>query len=357
MICFIIGASGSGKTACMEPLKELLTDYDIYDFDDIGVPEDADKKWRQESTDTWIKQLADQNTPMNSCLLGQMVPGEILASPSAYKLKDFNFILLDCNDAVRIQRLKKRATYGLNQDSLNWAAWLRMHCTDPGWEQHVIKQDSSTIMRFDEWDSLKSWNEKTSIKLIDTSQYSIEEVASRIADHINSDSIQVMKNINETPITFSKANENDLEAIIALLADDPLGVSREDYVSPIPDSYRYAFNIIHADPNAQLIVAKHNDTIIGIAQINFIQYLTYQGGIRAQIEGVRIHKDYRSKGIGKLLFEYLISLAKERGCHLVQLTTDKSRPAALEFYESLGFKQSHIGLKLHLNEIGGPEND
>lgn len=166
-----------------------------------------------------------------------------------------------------------------------------------------------------------------------------------------------MKNNNERPITFSKANKNDLEAIIALLVDDPLGVSREDYVNPVPDSYRNAFDIIQADPSAQLIVAKHIDRIIGIAQINFIQNLTYQGGIRAHIEGVRIHKDYRSKGIGKQIFEYLISLAKERGCHLVQLTTDKSRHAALGFYESLGFKQSHIGLKLHLKEIGSPQND
>ena len=163
-----------------------------------------------------------------------------------------------------------------------------------------------------------------------------------------------MKNNNEITIAFSKANRNDLEAIVALLADDPLGSSREEYIKPLPDFYKNAFNVIQDDSNAQLIVAKHNDTIIGIAQINFIQYLTYQGGIRAQIEGVRIHKDYRSKGIGKQLFEYLISLAKERDCHLVHLTTDKSRPAALEFYESLAFRQSHIGLKLHLEEIGSP---
>ena len=166
-----------------------------------------------------------------------------------------------------------------------------------------------------------------------------------------------MKNNNEITIAFSKADESELEAIIALLADDPLGSSRETYDDSLPDSYRNAFKIIQADPNARLIVAKNKDIIVGIAQINFIAHLTYQGGTRAQIEGVRIHKDYRSKGIGKQLFEYLISLAKERGCHLVQLTTDKSRPAALEFYEGLGFKQSHIGLKLHLKETGGSKND
>jgi GNAT superfamily N-acetyltransferase len=79
-----------------------------------------------------------------------------------------------------------------------------------------------------------------------------------------------------------------------------------------------------------------------------ISYLTYQGGIRAQIEAVRIHEDYRGKGIGQKLFEWAISRAKEKGAHLVQLTTDKKRAEALVFYEKLGFKASHEGMKLHL---------
>ena len=48
---FIIGASGSGKTAIIPHLKKLLgNDMAVYDFDDSGVPDGADKKWRQEST-------------------------------------------------------------------------------------------------------------------------------------------------------------------------------------------------------------------------------------------------------------------------------------------------------------------
>ena len=155
---------------------------------------------------------------------------------------------------------------------------------------------------------------------------------------------------NEMIISFSKANENDLDSIVALIADDPLGLLREDYKMPLPDAYKNAFKMMQDDPHAHLIVAKHHNVIVGVAQINFLTYLTYQGGTRAQIEGVRIHKDYRSKGIGKQLFQYLIALAKEQGCHLVQLTTDKSRPDALRFYENLGFEQSHIGLKHHLKK-------
>ena len=88
--------------------------------------------------------------------------------------------------------------------------------------------------------------------------------------------------------------------------------------------------------------------IIGTLQLSFISYLTYRGGIRAQIEAVRVHKEHRGKGLGKQLFEWAIHRAKEKGAHLVKLTTDKKRPEALQFYEQLGFTASHEGMKLHL---------
>ena len=89
--------------------------------------------------------------------------------------------------------------------------------------------------------------------------------------------------------------------------------------------------------------------IIGTLQLSFIQYLTYRGGIRAQIEAVRIRNDKRGLGIAKIMFEWVINRAKERKVHLLQLTTDKKRPKAIKFYEKLGFKQSHEGMKMHFN--------
>ena len=89
--------------------------------------------------------------------------------------------------------------------------------------------------------------------------------------------------------------------------------------------------------------------LVGVLQLTFIPYLTYMGGWRALIEGVRVSSDARSLGIGRQLIEWAIDRARERNCHLVQLTTDKSRPDALRFYEKLGFKASHEGMKLHLD--------
>lgn len=149
---------------------------------------------------------------------------------------------------------------------------------------------------------------------------------------------------------IERATIDDVEAIVAMIADDLLGSKREKYVQPLPREYFEAFERINADKNQELMVVKNQSVkVIGTFQMTFIPYLTYQGGTRAQIEGVRVHKDYRGRGIGKLIFEWAIQRAKEKKAHLLQLTTDKQRPDAIHFYESLGFKSSHVGMKLHLN--------
>lgn len=146
------------------------------------------------------------------------------------------------------------------------------------------------------------------------------------------------------------AHIDDLSAIVGLLADDPLGATREDFRDPIPDKYTKAFNLIDSDPNQELMVAiSDGGVLVGTFQLTFIPYLTYQGGIRAQIEAVRVHRDYRGQGLGKQLFEWAIAQARQKGAHVIQLTTDKQRPKALEFYKSLGFVASHEGMKLHLS--------
>jgi GNAT superfamily N-acetyltransferase len=145
-----------------------------------------------------------------------------------------------------------------------------------------------------------------------------------------------------------KATEEDLSFLVKLLANDPLGKKRECYQEPLPESYRNAFLEINADKNNFLAVVEENGVIIGTLQLTFISYLTYQGGKRALIEGVRIDESYRGKGLGKKLIEWAIEKAREQGCHMIQLTTDKTRPEALEFYKNLGFIASHEGLKLSL---------
>ncbi len=152
----------------------------------------------------------------------------------------------------------------------------------------------------------------------------------------------------EREISFRMATEKDLESIVAMLADDVLGSKRERYEHPLPNSYIKAFEAISSDPNNELVVACDGNEVIGVQQLTFTPYLTHQGGWRATIEGVRTSASVRGKGVGTELIKWAIKRAKERGCHVVQLTTDKKRQDALRFYERLGFKATHEGLKLKI---------
>lgn len=140
----------------------------------------------------------------------------------------------------------------------------------------------------------------------------------------------------------------DLPFIVRMLADDELGSMRERYESPLPESYVKAFEQIDNDPNHELIVAEMEDEVIGTLHLVFLPSISFQGGLRAQIESVRVDTEWRDKGIGSELMKWTIERAKARGAHIVQLTTHRSREDAHRFYERLGFSGSHLGMKLNL---------
>lgn len=157
-----------------------------------------------------------------------------------------------------------------------------------------------------------------------------------------------------SPLVFRRAVSADVPAIVQLLADDPLGAQRESPGLPLTPSYLEAFEAIDRDPNNELVVMQLDGVVVGVLQLTFIPCLTHRGGWRALIEGVRVASGMRSRGFGQTLFTWAIERARERHCHVVQLTSDKSRPDAIRFYQGLGFVASHEGMKLQLHT---PEDD
>ena len=150
------------------------------------------------------------------------------------------------------------------------------------------------------------------------------------------------------PIIFRPARAEDLPAIIAMLADDVLGRRRE-VVGPVPDArYVAALRAIDADPNQFQAVAVLADEVVGTLQLTFLPGLARTGAWRGQVEGVRVAAAQRGLGLGRLMVEWAVEQCRVRGCSLVQLTTDRQRPDAHRFYESLGFVASHVGFKLPL---------
>jgi len=152
----------------------------------------------------------------------------------------------------------------------------------------------------------------------------------------------------ENGLRFRDAAEADLAAVVRLLADDDLGRTRERFADPLPESYLCAFRAIESDPNNRLVVVEHGADIVGCLQLTFIPNISFQGGWRMQIEGVRIDASLRGQGVGEMVFRWAIGEARARGCRMIQLTTNRARPDALRFYERLGFVHSHAGMKLDL---------
>lgn len=147
-------------------------------------------------------------------------------------------------------------------------------------------------------------------------------------------------------LLFRMATPEDVPAIVAMLADDALGATRESVDDLTP--YLEAFAVIDADPHQLLVVCEQDEAIAGTMQLSFIAGLSRKGATRALVEAVRIHRDARGTGLGTRMMEWAIDEARRRDCAMIQLTTDKTRADAHRFYERLGFEATHIGYKMTL---------
>ena len=148
------------------------------------------------------------------------------------------------------------------------------------------------------------------------------------------------------PISIRRASRDDVSAIIAMLADDHLGRTRERLEDPLPAPYFEAFERLSSDPNIALVVAEEGATVVGCLQLCILPGLSSQGASRGLIEDVRVVSDRRSRGIGEQLVQWAVGEAKARGCKLVELLTHHTRVDAQRFYERLGFQRSHVGMTI-----------
>ncbi len=144
------------------------------------------------------------------------------------------------------------------------------------------------------------------------------------------------------------ATQADLPDIVRMLADDELGQQRERFDLPLPACYLEAFDQINNNPNIELVVAELSSRVVGTLQLIFIPSLSYQGGLRAQVESVRVDQPLRGQGIGKQMMVWALERASQRGAHIMQLTTHETRKDAHRFYQQLGFSGSHLGMKKSL---------
>lgn len=144
-----------------------------------------------------------------------------------------------------------------------------------------------------------------------------------------------------------KASLNDLRTIITLLLEDDLGQTREHLDGDIDQRYVDAFQQIDTDSNQYLMVVELGEKIVGTCHLTLMPSLTFFGSVRLQIEAVRVSEKYRNQGIGQFMMTSAIDYGKSRGATIIQLTTNKQRSKAMEFYERLGFEATHEGMKMY----------
>ena len=149
------------------------------------------------------------------------------------------------------------------------------------------------------------------------------------------------------------ATEGDLPAILRLYAEDDTHrasalAATGAAASAATPAHAAALQVIQADPNNELYVAELDGAVVGTFQLTFIQQLSYGASLVAQVESVFVHSSARSRGVGALMMEFARAEAERRGALRIQLTSNVAREQAHRFYERLGYRATHKGMKLYL---------
>jgi hypothetical protein len=188
MLFFITGASGSGKSAIIPYLRDLLPDCAVYDFDYHPIQHEigglATIEQRQQIAEAWIRDaLADRSRPTVVCGLGVM--GEVLACPSAPEVDHIAFCLLDCEDVERLDRVRRRGDVeNASMDMLCWSAWLRVHHVDPQFRQDVINTGKLPQMQWERWTHWERGHPHWRCHYLDGTHQALADVGEKVADWI-----------------------------------------------------------------------------------------------------------------------------------------------------------------------------
>jgi GNAT superfamily N-acetyltransferase len=144
------------------------------------------------------------------------------------------------------------------------------------------------------------------------------------------------------------ARRADVPTILDLITEDPVSAERETVGEEVDAAYWRAFERIDAAEDTELVVAEVDGDVVGSCQLTYTPSLSRRGALRLTIESVHVRADHRRRGTGRAMVRWALDRARERGCALAQLTSDKRRVDAHRFWTGLGFVASHEGMKLSL---------
>jgi len=198
MLVLVTGASGAGKTTAYRALDRLLEGRGA-EFDQLGVPPNADTVWRQRATEIWVQRALDEPGG-DLVLFGQIAPGELLAAPSATELDAVDICLLHCDPVVRRRRLLARGCASdAGADHLAFGAWMHAHTLDPRHEPEVITEHGYERMRWERWGGWEEGDARWAFEVLDTGPLTPGAVAQRLAGWIRTS----LERRHEAPLSGS----------------------------------------------------------------------------------------------------------------------------------------------------------
>lgn len=185
MFFLISGAAASGKSTLARLLPQQFGEIECHDADEL-VATTMGERWLQ--LEHWVQLgLAAQARGQDFLLASNSPMGELLTCPSAIELNGIAACLADCADPQRIERIRARGIdprWPPTQDTINWAAWHRMHAYNPQWEARVIGDNSPYPQFLPRWTAWTRGDPRWQVTTVDTTPMSIAETVAHVAGWI-----------------------------------------------------------------------------------------------------------------------------------------------------------------------------
>ena len=139
-------------------------------------------------------------------------------------------------------------------------------------------------------------------------------------------------------VRMRDATEKDFEKCLPLLIQLWPGWQEDEVVGEqqVTDKVRRVFSRLLENPKAKIIVVEDGEQIIGLIDLTFRETLFHRG-LSMIIEDVIVHEAYRRRGFGQKLVRSAEDIARQYGCHAVELNSELHRKETHQFWESLGY--------------------
>lgn len=137
-------------------------------------------------------------------------------------------------------------------------------------------------------------------------------------------------------LTVVPAKPEDLKAIADLLEETDRFYGGTGFEPVEKRIAQISAMLFREHPAAYLLLAKEDERAVGYASYSFLwpaADLTQS----LYLKELYVSEADRRSGVGKLLMDKLIEIAKETGCSRVEWTTDRDNPLAVGFYERHGY--------------------